>query len=177
MPEELINAAEARRKRRQEVFLAHLSADGRIEPSARAAGYTDASYLWRCRKKDPEFAEAWEDAVRCAVDKLYDSAFTRALDGVEKGIYYKGDLVGTETIHSDRLTMFLLSKLDPDRFGDKQKIEANVTVGIAVVPATAISVNEWQERAEAMHKAQSIPDYSKVVDAEFEEMPKTVVRA
>jgi len=86
---------------------------GFTKKSATAAGirYRTLS-IWRLA--DPEFALQELEAKQTYLEKLEFEADRRAVDGVEKGVYFQGDKVDTELKYSDQLLMFRLKKLDSD---------------------------------------------------------------
>jgi len=90
-----------------DAFLAHLAETGILSDAAAAAG-VDRSNVWRRRQEDAEFAQAVEQALDMATDKLEAEARRRALDGVEEPVYQGGQQVGTRTVYSDSLLALLL---------------------------------------------------------------------
>jgi hypothetical protein len=90
-----------------DAFLAHLAETGILSDAAAAAG-VDRSNVWRRRQDDAEFAQAVEQALDMAADKLEAEARRRALEGVEEPVYQGGQLVGTRTVYSDSLLALLL---------------------------------------------------------------------
>jgi hypothetical protein len=90
-----------------DAFLAHLAETGILSDAAAAAG-VDRSNVWRRRQEDAEFAQAVEQALDMAADKLEAEARRRALEGVEEPVYQGGQLVGTRTVYSDSLLALLL---------------------------------------------------------------------
>lgn len=63
------------------------------------------------RAQNPAFNEAWEFALQEFNGRLEAEAVRRAMKGVEKDIWYKGDIVGSETVYSDSLMNTLLKAL------------------------------------------------------------------
>ena len=53
---------------------------------------------------------------------------TRAVDGVQRPIYQKGELVGYEPVYSDHLLLRLAQRLDPPAWTDRQKLEHSAQV-------------------------------------------------
>lgn len=90
-----------------DAFLAHLAETGILSDAAAAAG-VDRSNVFRRRQDDPEFAQAVEQAIDMAADKLEAEARRRALEGVEEPVYQGGQLVGTKRVYSDALLALLL---------------------------------------------------------------------
>lgn len=68
------------------------------------------------RKDDAAFASAWDQAKHGAVEDLEASLFQRAKNGWKNAVYYKGRQVGLRLEHSASLSIFMLSKLAPERF-------------------------------------------------------------
>ena len=60
------------------------------------------------RRRVPTFDQLWQEIYMDATDELEDAAFTRAVDGVTKGVYWQGDLVAEERQYSDALLSMML---------------------------------------------------------------------
>jgi len=142
-------------KKKRKVFLGVLAKTGRVAEAARAVGYTDTATLQHHRRNDEEFAEAWEFALESAAHVLEEEAIRRAYDGVLEPIFYKGEVAGYKTNHSDTLLMFLLRGLKPGVYRENQRGgDTNINFGIAVLPMTAQSEDQWEKRALLMHDEQ-----------------------
>lgn len=89
------------------LFLVALAEVPVIAHACKAAGVNRVT-AWRAREADPEFAKAWDDAMEEGIDRAEQEAFRRAVVGYEKPVWYKGELVGTETVHSDALLALIL---------------------------------------------------------------------
>lgn len=90
-----------------DAFLAHLAECGILTDAAAAAG-VDRSTVFRRRQTDKEFAQAVDEAIDMAADKLEREARRRAIEGTEEPVYQGGLLVGTKTVYSDSLLALLL---------------------------------------------------------------------
>ena len=90
-----------------EAFLAALAECGILTDAAVVAG-VDRATVWRRRQSDPEFAQAVDEAIDMAADKLEREARRRAIEGVEEPVYQGGQLVGTKMVYSDSLLSLLL---------------------------------------------------------------------
>jgi hypothetical protein len=104
-------------------------------------------YDWQ---KDPEFVEAFKKAELQHLDRMAAEADRRALDGVEKGVYWQGERVATEQQYSDNLLMFRMKRLDPG-YRENSQIQINnnqVDVKRIVYhfdsPAAALAVNQLE---------------------------------
>lgn len=142
-------------KKKRKVFLSVLAKTGRVSEAARAVGYTDTATLQHFRRNDEEFAEAWEYALEAAAHVLEEEAIRRATEGVLEPVYYKGAVAGYKTNYSDTLLMFILRGLKPGVYRENQRGgDTNINFGIAVLPMTAQSDEQWEERAVLMHSEQ-----------------------
>ena len=65
---------------------------------------------------------AWEEALEQAVDLLEGEARRRAT-GINRDVWYAGEVVGTERAYSDTLLIFLLKAHRPAKFRDNVKVE------------------------------------------------------
>lgn len=153
-------------QRKRRAFLKVLAQNGgKVHDAALAAGYRDSTALRTYRKRDPEFAEAWDLAMESAGDLLEAEAVRRGVEGVREPIYYRGEIVGFKLVYSDALLQTLLKGARPDKYArDSQtQINVNTRVGIAVIPATVKDESEWERATDMAHKAQ------KPIDLESDE--------
>lgn len=103
---------------RQIDFLLALSESACVEDACRTVGKSVASaYAIRRRIDATAFRAAWEAALDYAVGRLGDAAQSRALNGVARPVFYKGEQIGERRYDDERLTMFILRLRDPARFG------------------------------------------------------------
>jgi hypothetical protein len=100
---------------RQRLFLAHLAETGSVHLASSAARLS-ARGAYRLRTRSPAFARAWDTALQLAAGRLAAIAFDRAINGRIEQVYHSGELVGERRVPSDKLLMWLLSRLDPKRF-------------------------------------------------------------
>lgn len=142
--------------KKRKVFLKLLAQTGQVTEAARAAGYTDTTYLLRYRRENEDFAEEWDLALESAKHTLEAEAIRRAVDGVLEPVYYKGDIAGYKTNYSDPLLMFVLRKLDPTYRDTGKGGDTNINFGIAVLPMTAKNPEDWEQRAVTMHNEQEM---------------------
>jgi len=105
-------------QRKRELFLNALQETAQVKLSAERAGCIVGS-LYFIRKREPEFAAAWAEALQIGLDRLEDEAVRRAMDGTEEPVFYQGQQVGTVQKYSDRMLTVLLKAHRPERYGDK----------------------------------------------------------
>jgi len=90
----------------QRTFLAAFSEVSTILRAAESSGIARCQSLPRLT--DPVYRRAFEHAKREAVDSLEAEARRRAVEGVWKPIFYRGEVCGWETLYSDSLMVSLL---------------------------------------------------------------------
>ena len=100
---------------RQRLYIETLAETGSVHLSAKAAGLSARS-AYALRVRSPAFSAAWDAAQQLAVGRLSALAFDRAIHGRVEQVYHQGELVGEKRVPSERLLMWLLSRLDPKRF-------------------------------------------------------------
>ena len=139
-------------------FLSTLRRTGKVSFSARAAGYADSSYMHKLKAADANFAKAWDEALNAAHDMLEDEAMRRAVEGVDKPVMYKGEVVAYEKEYSDQLLMFLLRGNRPDKFRDNVQVigTINHNVGIAILPLQAPRLEDWERAALEVQGSQKL---------------------
>lgn len=93
---------------RQRAFLVSLAETGCVRHTCAAVGLSrQSAYALRRREPHSVFAIAWDTAIQMARQTLLDEATERALTGRGEPVRFRGEHVGTRTVHSDRLLMFL----------------------------------------------------------------------
>lgn len=165
---EIVSADRNFGAKRAKLFLHFLSESGRIRQSAQSAGFKDAGALYYRKRHDAAFSKAWEAALDTAGDRFEDEAVRRGVEGVDKDVYYKGEVVGQERVYSDGLLGKLLDGAKREKYAPKKdnNTQVNIQVGLAVVPMTNPGLEDWEKGSIEMHGAQS-----QIIDATFEEVP------
>lgn len=171
-PEEICAADFDEKKR---LFIIALGITGLPSIAARAVGFTGTLQLRAAKRLDKEFADDWDHAERTgAEDLLGEVAWVRAVSGTDKPVYFKGELVGQEKVYDNGLLQFLLKAANPDKYGTSGlKVDATVggTVGVAIIPGSVQSEEDWEASTNRMMNEQrkQIQDFTKqYVDVEYE---------
>jgi hypothetical protein len=129
LPTEFIPAP-ARRPRhdgwtveRQDAFLKALATCGCVTHAARAVGMSrqSANNLYN-RPSAAAFRRGWDAALDCSLRLVEDEAWSRAIKGVARPIFYQGEQVGEYRHYDERLTMFLLRYRRPHRYCELPKL-------------------------------------------------------
>jgi hypothetical protein len=96
-----------------DLFIAKLRLSGIPSVAARAVGRGEVVFQ-KERKTNAAFSDAWDWALREAADLLKLEARRRAVDGIDKPIFYQGDECAVIKEYSDTLLVALLKADHPD---------------------------------------------------------------
>ena len=103
---------------KQAAFITALAESGCVEEACKRVGmHRSSAYELRTRRNAESFRAAWDAALDHAVQCLSAAAFSRAINGVTRPVFYKGELIGERTYFDERLAMFMLRYRDPARYG------------------------------------------------------------
>jgi len=102
------------------VFLENLASYAHVSEAAKAAGLNRMA-LYKYKKDDAGFSQAWDDAYALGMEALEEEALRRANKGVKKAVYYKGRVVGHDRIYSDVLAMFMLKGAKPEKYRERHE--------------------------------------------------------
>lgn len=137
-------------------FLEALAELGQVRAAARAVGVSPQS-AYRLRRKSPAFARAWQDAMDQALDALEETLLDRAMNGVEKPVYYGGKSCGSVRQYSDALAMFLLRARRPETYGRSAGVETVSSSGSSSGPYSGPPAAPASAPALAPSTAPSVP--------------------
>lgn len=98
------------------------SAEAASEPQFRLTLKRVAGWL----KEDLAFRERYLDARLLFGEMLEEEALRRAVAGVEKDVWFKGEVVGAERQYSDQLLIVLLKANLPDKYRDRVDVQVDV---------------------------------------------------
>lgn len=165
-------------EKRKHIFLRVLAETANLKLAATAAGFKTTGAINRLRKDDPQFDEAVLAASEAAADMIESEAVRRAMQGVKKGVYYKGERVDDEIVYSDSLLQTLLKAAKPEKYAERSQknVDINAKIGVAVIPAVMQSPSDWERQSQIVHDQQKLltePDQPEVIDV----TPTTVRRA
>ena len=157
---------------RQRRFIETLAATGSVTQAALEVGMSTVSaYRLRNAPDGGPFATAWEIAVRAAGRRLTDIAMDRVIHGAEEPVFDRdGNRVGRRVKYNDRLLMFMLRALQPDRYGQSQRhdraagdalrspgAEASCAITQAVADAVAMLAPPTPEAPHALLPPDELP--------------------
>jgi hypothetical protein len=118
-------------------FIETLKKVGAVLPSAELVG-VDKSTVYRARASDPEFAQAWDEALERSVEDVEAVLHHWALRGVARPVYYQGAVVGQETVVQPRLIELYLKAHKPEKYRENYAVaKALVDAMPAIDPALA----------------------------------------
>ncbi|PZU11764.1 hypothetical protein [Sphingomonas sp.] len=95
--------------RREAMFLEALSRTANVRAAARASGLSPAN-VYKKRAASDSFRAAWGAALREGYVRLETDLLDRALNGVRKDKWERGQKVGTTREYSDALALALLKQ-------------------------------------------------------------------
>ena len=110
-----------------------------VTTAAKMAGMC-AKTVYNIRDRDPVFRAAMEEVEYEVQDKIETEIRRRAMEGVDKPIFYQGKVVGTVKEYSDRLIELLAKGHMKDRYGDQSKVEMTGKDGTPLVPDDRIEI-------------------------------------
>ncbi len=113
------------------LFLEKYPKYGTIEATLRAIGLKSRTSFYGWLKADPKFKDDFEEVKQIYIEKLEQEADRRAIEGINKPVFYKGKLVTDATgnpvtikEYSDTLLIFRLKALAPEKY--RERIDNNV---------------------------------------------------
>jgi len=135
---------------RQTRFLTALAACGCVREACAVVGMTYGSaYKLRSRASAKSFRLAWDAALDCAMSRLETAMLSRAIHGVRRPVFYKGEQVGEWRYHDERLGMFLLRYRRPLRFGSHLD---RLPPPVELIPPPGLDGPQPPDRDEAMEE-------------------------
>lgn len=143
----------ARRDAWRKLFIAQLRINGNITRACQTAEI-ERSTAYRLRESDPTFLAEWNEAIEVSIDRLEEEAYRRARDGVVKGVYYKGQIVGLESEASDSLMALMLKAKRPDQFADKLFIKLKPEWAATFDEAGKSAADILEDFVQRYHKAK-----------------------
>lgn len=146
-------------------YLVALESTG-LQHSAAAMARTTVRAVKKLREESTEFDMACSDAEQRSHDVLEAEARRRAVEGIEKGIYYKGTLVDTERQYSDTLLTTLLKAKRPDEFAERKQI-TGANGGPLTVLVRSFTTTEDGRVVEVVSQSAT----TNAIDAEFRPIP------
>lgn len=93
---------------------------GREFEAMRAAGLSRVQ-LMMYREENPEFEEMEQDILKEVGDVVRAEVWRRAIDGIDKAVYHKGEMIDTEKKYSDTL-LAMLAKAHCKEFANKVEV-------------------------------------------------------
>jgi hypothetical protein len=162
-----------RTEEKLQALLAQLQANcGDLFAACNAVGLTPL-FVKQWRRDDPKVDTAITDATHAGAMRIESEAIRRAVEGVEKGVWYKGEEVGSETVYSDGLMAKILAARVPgyDKTeggaGNTTNIQNN---GVINFMPRADTYEQWLEMQRQTENPQLPAPDEQIPDAEFTEV-------
>lgn len=134
---------------RRAAFLKALRASLNVSAAARKAGIANST-VYRHRQANARFRAEWDAALAEAVDDVESNVLRRAIEGVERPVFYRGEKVGSIRTYSDALGMFVLKAKRPE-------VYARLMGAGGAVPTPA-EMTEEQARAEVLRRLDRLAE-------------------
>lgn len=146
---------------------------GDMYSACRAVGVS-LQFVNAWRKDDPKVNDAITEACNFGHMGLYSAAVQRAVHGVERPVWYKGEQVGVELEYSDGLLRRLMDVKLPEFQKDAAE-QSRITVNVANIMPRADTYEEWLRMRDSTEKQLKAPDPAlpapdTAIDAEFVEI-------
>lgn len=135
-----------------DMYLSYLATTGRKANSAIKAG-VDPGRMVYLMKKDEDLKAREIMAMQFYAELVDEAVHERAINGVERGVYYKGEEIAKERHYSDQLLMMLAKAHNP-KYRDHVSVDANVKAGVLVVQ-TSLDPDDWEKQYGGMRIDQS----------------------
>jgi hypothetical protein len=158
---------------KQRRFIEVLADTGLVGHAAKAVGMTrEGAYKLRRSAHGAAFARAWDAARHHAGAFLEDVAFERTLEGIEHNVFNEcGDVVCTRRAYNDRLLMFLLRHLKPERYA-RDALAQPAPQPITVEASLREMEPQLPAPAEEMLGAETLNEELLLADAADGELPR-----
>ena len=115
-------------------FCAALADTCQVGKACKAVGSArQTAYEWR--DEIPEFAAAWDRAMRVGVTALEDEAHRRGFEGVDEPVFHLGEQCATVRKYSDTLAIFLLKAHSPEKYRENSKMELAGSLAVGSMSA------------------------------------------
>jgi hypothetical protein len=126
-----------------ENYFAILATSGRKRYSAMMAGIDPGRLVYHIN--NDKALKAREQGSMQEYCELIDAAFhERGINGVERGVYFKGKRIATERYYSDAL-LIAMAKANNPKYRDHMTVDANVAAGVLVVQ-TSLDPDDWEKK-------------------------------
>ena len=102
-------------------------------------------FVRQWRKDDLKINEALTEAENLGTQGLVSAAIQRGVRGIDKDVYYKGEVVGQQREFSDGLLQTLLKAKVAEFAKDGEGAGTGITVNIANIMPRADNYQQWLE--------------------------------
>jgi hypothetical protein len=128
-------------------------------------------FVSQWRKDDKKVNEALTEAERVGTQGLVSAAIQRAVHGIDKDVYYKGEVCGQQREYSDGLLQTLLKAKVAEFAKDGENGGLQVHVQVANIMPRAANYADWLAmKDQTVNRALPAPDDSSVIEAEYVEI-------
>lgn len=122
-----------------------------LELKASKAAGVSRSDIAKERQRNPEFVEQEQEIMAGCVEQIHEALWHRGVDGVDKNVYFKGEVVAVEKQYSDSL-LLALAKYHDKGFADKKIVTGDDNVPIRIEIADFSGLADKQQISETVAK-------------------------
>jgi hypothetical protein len=103
---------------KETAFMVALSETCNVTRACKAVGIARQTAYDRY-EADAEFKKRWDKAKALGVEAVEDECHRRAYEGLDKPVFYQGEVCGTIREYSDTLAIFLLKAHKPEKYRER----------------------------------------------------------
>ncbi|MCM1516242.1 MAG: hypothetical protein NC080_07530 [Paraprevotella sp.] len=106
------------------IYLNELRENRGMELKARKAAGISLADIVRERQRNESFVEQEQEIMAYCGELIRQEVWRRGYDGIDKNVYFKGEVIATEKQYSDSL-LLALAKAHDSRFVEKKVVTGN----------------------------------------------------
>ena len=125
-----------------ELYFSYLEISGRKRYSAIMAG-VDPGRMSYYMNKESDLKKREMASMQGYCELIDAAVHERAINGVTRSVYFRGQVCGTERHYSDSL-LIVLAKANSPKYRDHLSVDANVAAGVLVVQAS-LDPDDWEK--------------------------------
>jgi hypothetical protein len=117
---------------------------------------------WYWLEKDEAYADAFARAVQLAADSLEDKLIELGMHGYEEGVWFKGELVGTERRYLPTLLMAAVNAALPEKYRYRTAVEHTISDSMRALQ------EQWQQQIDHPEPPprRELPQAGYIIDVE-----------
>jgi hypothetical protein len=143
------------------IILNHIANCGLFNRSCASVGMPIKRFN-KYRDEYPELEVLVQEARQHYRELLQMVVHNRAVHGTLKDVYYKGEVVGEEVVHHDRLLEIHIKRHCPEYRENTNAAGVNLNAGVLVIQQSDLSKEEWLQKKRV--QSAEVPDPALLTD-------------